>query len=452
MSSAQHIPNAQLRASTIEPYFTENSQRSTKLLSPIDHASLIHPDQRGHVIIWTNGKRRKKNWHSVKPADLEPLLAKWAGRKNIYITPNEFYGWRRMCLLKKLKSLYLDIDCHDMTDTPVDMAKMASIALDRITALHWPEPNMIIYTGRGIHLYWLHTSQNRDVLPRWQQAQKELVQQLRGDNRACDACRVLRLTGTKHSNGHFVTGELLSKEPYDFDWLIDQILPVKREIIRSRKKKKTEIRDIRAQRALNRKSEKKKNQKTIYDWWYHVYCDLWTIIKHHWENNQIPIGSGCRENLLFHLANALSWFTQSDALESEIHHVAKIVLPSYTSDEVKTFTSSVLNRAKKSANGEKVIFHGKEWDPRYHYTKIGIINDLAELFIDELIPLMKGLVPDEVQAQRRILQKRAKRRAAGGISREEYLLSHSDRREKPWEDLNISRATYYRRKAKSNTI
>jgi hypothetical protein len=59
-----------------------------------------------------------------------------------------------------------------------------------------------MFSGRGLHVVWLHDCLPKQALPRWQAVQRQLresLQRLGADPNACDAARVFRLAGTCNS-------------------------------------------------------------------------------------------------------------------------------------------------------------------------------------------------------------------------------------------------------------
>ncbi|MFP3702206.1 hypothetical protein SB758_42695, partial [Burkholderia sp. SIMBA_013] len=77
-------------------------------------------------------------------------------------TPNEFYQWRRIANTAAFNALYIDLDAHNGQD----IMALVEGALDALTRAKIPEPNTIVYTGRGAHFYWLIKRTPSMALPR----------------------------------------------------------------------------------------------------------------------------------------------------------------------------------------------------------------------------------------------------------------------------------------------
>ena len=393
-------------------------QFALDLRTPADHADFLgEAPASSKRIVWTP-QQDKPHWHKVSQEELRDALAAYVDQPDIYITPHDFHGWRVVKNAAGLHSFYVDIDAHN-TKGAVDAGKMAAIAISRIEAARLPEPNAIIYTGRGIHLYWLIARTSAAALPRWQACQRELVRILEADRQSADVTRVLRVVGTINSkNGRKVTAETLHRDRYSFDWLADQILPISRDELRELRQQRGQVRDLRAALAEqgNVRTAPLTVQGSIYQRWYLVYQDLWKIVNHHkWCGGQ-GVPEGNRDRLLFHMANALSWFTVSDALDNEIHSLARKIVPTLSEKEASGYCGSVIRRARADAV--------KDDGHRYKYKRSTLWERLGDLVPSELLPKLRAIVPDEVKAEREKARQKTRDRVAEGrysVDRQAYL-------------------------------
>lgn len=373
------------------------------LETPADHRAALAPDQRSAMIAWCKGQQPA--WPKITSdahKAVQDQLSKWVNQPDTFITPNEFNGWRLIKLLSRINALYVDIDMHD-TEGAVDMQRMAWDAVAALERAHAPLPNVIVYTGRGIHLYWtLDTALPAAALPRWQACQRELVKLLGGDPQSADATRVLRMIGTTNSKADNwkVSAEVVVPQRYEFDELADSILPLTR----------AEIRDLSAARAAKQAKKKaeqgaRKASGTIFDRWHLVYQDLHRILEHHWFGG---VPEGHRNTMLFHLSNALSWFTRHEALENEISAVARTQIPSLTSREVREYTGPIVKRAKAASEGQWLEYGGRQVDPRYRYRRETLYRELAPLIPTELLPDMRAIIPNELAQERKQARDKAR--------------------------------------------
>lgn len=302
-----------------------------------------------------------------------------------------------------LCALYLDIDAGPH----LDPAATLELALSVLQHSQIPGPTLCVFSGRGVHLYWLIHPVPAEVLPRWQACQRRLQQLVRSDPKSLDCTRVLRLVGSRNPKAvperQTVTGIQLSVGRYHFDWLADQVLPLTR----------AEVHDLRAERVRSRTASSlpRRGHRDIYHWWMLVYRDLVNIIDWHWFGS---VPEGQRDNLLFLLAVALSWFTHADALETEIAATARQLTPSLTQREALSYTSSVLRRAMQSAAGFTATWNGEARDPRYWFRRQTLWDRLSPIIPNELEAKLRAIVSGPERARRRRERDAARNRVEEG--------------------------------------
>ncbi len=411
------------------------------LTEPLDHFNLLHAEPRhGVAVVWER-EGLAKRWHKLAPGDLKtiPLLNELNRQNDVFVTVNEFKWWRQVDNLKSLRGLYVDID------RPMTIEDLS----DALHQAKLPWPSLIVWSGRGVHCYWLHEPVPAKALPVWQRCQDTMVKALKfagADPSAKDCTRVLRMCGTVNAkNSELVTGRVYDPKPWTFHTLCDEILGPRPE-----PKPKAQVRDLATAKA-NRGQRLRTG--SIYDWWHLVYRDLLAIADRHQAiSGGIP--EGHRNNFLFLSSVALSWFAHADTLEAELTRRAQLWTPGLPAAEVKDALSSTLKRAAEAADGKKVIWAGQERDPRYWY-KRETLHELLEPLIDpELAPTLRAIVSDDIRREHK-RETNAKHEATRDRVMEGRHDSHqvgrkvdaaSDAQQKPWEALGISRRTWYRRK------
>ena len=193
---------------------------------------------------------------------------------------------------------------------------------------------------------------------------------------------------------------------------------------------RTEIRDIRAARALKvaeRPTSQTTRSGTIFDRWYLVYQDLHEIVKYHWFGSGVAEGN--RDKIIYHMANALSWFTVSDSLDAEIEHVARQITPTLTAAEARSYCGSVLRRAKRT--------QATQAESRYRYKRTSLYRDFQELIPPDLLPKLRAIIPEDLHAERKRETNRKseqrRRRNAGSTARAEYLAAADTNRQQAVE-------------------
>ena len=384
------------------------------VLQPDRHASLVHRSTNRQVVIWTPD--REPRWRTRRASDAISLLAHEIRAENVFFSVNQFNGRRQVRHLAALNALYVDVDSHQ---GEVNLSALMDDRLGAVSRAGVPEPSLIVFSGRGLHFYWIINPTPAAALPRWQACQRHLQRLLQGDPAAVDCTRLLRAIGSVNARApeacRTVTGILLSTSSFDFDWLAAEILP------RSR----AEVRDIRAMRARkdgSSRSAGSPGKRSIFDWWMAVYRDLYLIIDHHWPRG---VAEGHRDRIVFLLAVALSWFTTGDALDAEVVSVARRVAPTLTVAETLSYTSSVRDRAARASAGERDEWRGRLRDPRYHFKRETLYDWLADLIPPALEQNLTAIMSTRERDRRRSEREGARDRAAEGRHRSSHALDET---------------------------
>ncbi|WP_084545959.1 DNA-primase RepB domain-containing protein [Cupriavidus malaysiensis] len=401
-----------------------------QVLTPLEHLAALAPQRKGDHILWRRSlaDAGKPSWFKIKATDgaaAVQAMLEVVGEDDVYCTVNSFRGWRQTRCLHRLNAFWVDIDARQPS---ADVGRLVTVALARLQNNRIPEPSLIVYTGRGAHLYWLIHDTPREALPRWTAAQHRLTKLVGGDRQAIDCTRVLRVVGTTNSKApahrRTVTAEVRHPERYQFDWLCDQVLEHSR----------AELREIRANRASRQRDKRRHGQRgsSIFQLWYDRYRDMLAILE---ANYMEGVPEGSRDLVLFHLANALSWFTQYDGLYNEIHHIASRVIKTLSPKEVASFTTSICTRAKQAQQKQFLAWGTKQVDPRYRMSNEYLWEFWGPLVSrhPELIPKLKTIVPQDVRDARRRARERCRDRRAEGrykLRRVDYLATCADLRRK----------------------
>lgn len=399
--------------------FAQQGQLELELRSPVDHHyMLVGERQIGTQILWKRlaDKDWEKHWFKLEPREIDAnaeLLQSVANQPEIFLTPHEFKGWRTIALLKALNCTFLDFDLKSQ-ETHKTQEELANAKLFELGELGFPRPNVIVFTGGGCHFYWLYSSKApKAALPRWQALQSYLCDKLQADTKCLDAARVLRVIGTVHQKTQkVVTAEMLVDARFSFDYLCE-FLPRERA-------SSARVRDLDAARArkIAKTGEKPtgrgrlaNGQSAIFERWYLVYRDLNVLIAHHFPNQQID--DGARDLFIFHLANALSWFTRADAIESEILAAAAKFAPAWAEDKVRKKIQSVLKRAFDDQNEDCEAFGQFRRNGRYQYKRETLLAEFAQFVTPEVVSKLRAIVPSDIRRERRTEAERNRRYATG---------------------------------------
>ncbi|MCP1579731.1 hypothetical protein CRT23_21205 [Methylobacterium sp. V23] len=240
------------------------------------HARVLHPDLpgvKGKVSLMrvSQGSDGEHRWETrvVTVSELatsDALL--WA----THLSMQRFHGARGSTSLVQLQSLIADCDCHDQAEfRGLDPEEMAGILIERLRAAGKPLPSYILFSGRGLHLVWLHqplmaakgvTGRHRAV-QRWMLGpaggkaaevvrtsggtrrqdpevvahEEQMAAVWRGtglDRAATDTARVLRLAGSYNGKSGKVArlvwpASWADVERHDFEDLASAFLPFTRD-------------------------------------------------------------------------------------------------------------------------------------------------------------------------------------------------------------------------------
>ena len=232
---------------------------SAVALTAEEYVRLLHPDRRkGSATIaqkipilqqggpgWTQ--------HAVRIADLAKQAASLAlaGVPDVYVTPNSFWGERLIQRLAQLCAAFSDLDYYRVARwRECSPETVMHAALDTLERKGIPLPSLVLFSGRGLLLLWLHTPLPAQALRRWNALQNRLftvLTPLGADPSARDAARVFRLVGSVHGKTGETVRLLWSLQPPDslprwrFETLFERTMPLSRqELIEQRAQRDAE--------------------------------------------------------------------------------------------------------------------------------------------------------------------------------------------------------------------
>lgn len=161
------------------------------------------------------GKKKFYQRH-YQPEELAGALSKWTG-EDIYYSQNSFFKpQRRIDNIRQLRSLYVDLDVYNIGATPEWVLGKLDYEYFKKTL---PEPNMVIFSGRGLVLVWNIDPVPYMAMPLWRALETrflEILKDLGADPRASDPARIFRLAGTINSKSQAIV-----KTEYRHDYRYD---------------------------------------------------------------------------------------------------------------------------------------------------------------------------------------------------------------------------------------
>lgn len=187
--------------------------------------------------------KRFSQYH-YQPEELASSLSEWTG-EDIYYSQNTFYKpQRRIDNIRQLRSLYVDLDVyHHGLDPEWVLGKLEHEYFGQAI----PDPNMVIFSGRGLVLVWNIEPIPYMAMPLWRAVENYFMEQLKdlgADAKATDPARIFRLAGTINSkNKALVRAEYRHAYRYDIHDLQFDYLPElsPKKLAAKKKGRKTKI-------------------------------------------------------------------------------------------------------------------------------------------------------------------------------------------------------------------
>ena len=298
-----------------------------------NYINTLHKDSEGYITVAKMGNR----WQQYYFEGINDLSINLKG-KDVYISQNTFNNKsRRLIHLKELKALYIDIDCYKM-----NLSKEAvKYFMENDLYGQIPVPNMLIDSGRGLYYIIFLENTMAEELPKWQLVEKYLYEKLKdlgADNKALDATRVLRVTGTVNSKNNSIVKVI---DTYDYQYTLDEIIEnYIPEIIEDRKEKQKP-------KGVRKKGRKKKfvSLFTLYKLYYTRFKDIKKLVEI--RNYEM---TGYREGTLFLLRYFMNVYhnCDDDLVMEEILEINNSFTEPLEKDEVFKATLSGATRATEN--------------------------------------------------------------------------------------------------------
>lgn len=369
-----------------------------------------------------------------------------------WVSQAEFFApTRRLVHLSRISLLYADLDTYNLnlSGSPEALSKRL---LRYCEQQDIPAPSLVVFSGRGLQCKWLLTTPlPQSALPRWnavQQVLNNLLMNFGADANALDASRVLRLVQTVNSK----SGEkvrLLHDDPsarYEFDQLAKKLLPFDRDVGEKFDHLNIAV-DAFGQVYLDMERSQKPAAETIV-WRDHrgekntiglrqffgfqLAWDRLADLRELASLRKTEAGSvpdGQRDKFVFLSAVFLSQYSlDRNRIYDELKALCKEFVPHWSWSQVMGSASSALSRLKDHIDGKTITCNGIAVSPRYRFRNSTLVSE-QWLGIDPAEERQLRTILSETEAKRRDAERaQAKRIAAGGQSRTQYLESHEQKR------------------------
>ena len=369
-----------------------------------NYINTLHKDSEGYITVAKMGNR----WQQYYFEGINDLSINLKG-KDVYISQNTFNNKsRRLIHLKELKALYIDIDCYKM-----NLSKEAvKYFMENDLYGQIPVPNMLIDSGRGLYYIIFLENTMAEELPKWQLVEKYLYEKLKdlgADNKALDATRVLRVTGTVNSKNNSIVKVI---DTYDYQYTLDEIIEnYIPEIIEDRKEKQKP-------KGVRKKGRKKKfvSLFTLYNLYYTRFKDIKKLVEIRNFNM-----TGYREVTLFLIRYFLNvYHGDDDLVMEEVLEINNSFTEPLEKDEVFKATLSGATRATENVY-------------KYSNDKLIKLLDITPLEQKE----MATIISKSEKYYRNNKNRRNNRRNENGLTKRE-----SDKLKNEREILELKRKKY----------
>lgn len=201
--------------------------QNTALQEAKKHVLFHHQDADGWITVAKKDRQSGRfRQHHYKPEELAEHLSEWMG-EDVYYSQNTFYRpQRRIDTIRQLRSLYVDLDVYTKGLKPEWVLQKLELEVFGETL---PDPNMAIFSGRGLVLIWNIEPVPYKAMPLWRSVENYFINQLKdlgADSKASDPTRIFRIAGTVNSkSGLMVKAQYRHEYRYDIHQIQFDYLP-----------------------------------------------------------------------------------------------------------------------------------------------------------------------------------------------------------------------------------
>ncbi|MCG8026003.1 MAG: replication protein [Candidatus Thiodiazotropha endolucinida] len=363
-------------------------------------------------------------------------------RRDYWISQADFARRNRRAVnMAAIGVLFVDLDYYKLQRLQhMDPHLVAHLVLDRCQELGWPEPSLMIDSGRGMQLKWFHEPLPRAALPRWHAVEDALVAafaDLGADPQVRDVSRVLRLVNSTNQKNkrrveivHVAWGDGDQAKKHAFDDMASITLPFTRE---SAAKFKQERASSSKKAQLELIQGGKRNIEGLLPFnpkklaWDRL-ADIRVLAQLRF-GGEVPEDSKQRDEFLFWACNfaALNLWGRTHKFWHEAYQLAAELTPSLPRHEVTGSLSTVWDKMQQMARGEWIEFNGRKYPPLYTPRNSTLIQRMS-ITLDEQRQL-GTIISKELARERDAARKRTYRADKGAMSRDAYEQRSQDRRD-----------------------
>lgn len=315
--------------------------------------------------------------------------------------------------IRSLRATWVDLDFHGKPKwARFSPQEMVLHVLFRLSEERLPRPSLIMCSGRGLLILWLHEETHRRALPIWKALQKRLNDafvDMGRDASSLTPTRVFRIPGTKNRGLPVsVIWPIYRHEiaEWSFNDLCAEALPWSREDVRDYKARKA------AKRAERRgRLENGGTKLTGRSFWSTMAEDLERLYRH--RHGDGPVPKGARDMWLFMLTAVAAWRMSPEDLVAYADEQAERI--GLSQKRGRSYVTSTIRRARDAAAGKKRLYAKtrKQVDPRYSMSWAKASENLDITAHDAREADLRLLAPKAVKMAR-AAERMAKHRAKLG--------------------------------------
>lgn len=388
----------------------------------------------------------RKEQQSYPVCSMAEVLRNLDPTRDTWISQAEFWTrTRRLVHLLRLGLMFTDLDTYkvNIEGSPEHQTEQL---LRLCVRTQLPRPSLVVFSGRGLQAKWLLDGPvPAQALPRWNAVQRVIHERLTpmgADPHSMDASRVLRLVATVNTkSGQLV--RVIHHEPvrYSFDTLADTLLPLTRKQLSERRKARNRDEAEPVQPGCDQPGREQRlhlvtdttglRQFQGHQLAWDRLADLRKLAQLRGWDKGAPDGS--RDPCIFLAACFLTQaLVHVPRIYDELRVLGREFAPHWRDDRVRGCASGALKRLHAYIRGERVPVADKDGgkprmvDPRYRFKTSTLIDWLGVTPAEE-----RGLttIISTAEAKRRDAERaRAKREAAGSLTRNGWLTAHEQRR------------------------
>lgn len=378
----------------------------------LNNIEMLHKEDDGFIAV---GQKMNKSWNQYhyKVDELKDNISKLLSLDgNLYMSPNSYFiPKRKIENIRHLNALYVDIDYYNVN-------KLRHLDHEYIIGMIEnnyfkdkliPLPSFIIFTGRGLAIYWLIEPVPSRVLPLWNAVQRHFLSTLSAlgsDAKSIDSARVMRLAGSKHEATNqraklYIYDENLT---YRLSEIQEDYLPALTPYVKNPSHK-----------AKGRKA-KVVNYYTLYSLHYSRINDLIKLVEirngYCRDNEGQLVEKGQREVMCFLYRYWYCCYSSNkeEALEYTLEFNSKFISP-LTTNEVKKITQSAEAGYEEWIKDSPCGVYSRGG---YNYSNKTLIKEL-NITQDEMKQL-ETIIDQKEKVRRNAEYKKAKRRNEDGLT------------------------------------